>query len=333
MVTVLYTFDWPFMRKSYEAVDPHVGVESAYLPLRPAAVGCCEAIPEVDPDGYDEAAIDAAVRRVDPDVVVRNHRYRPGEFAFDHEYPLVHLRHGASVGRGEVENTVEPEMCAILDVALAPGERWARRYREAFPDRVDVATVGVPEADDLVDADPPDRRRVLYAPTNHRYGGGCYLQTAEGIIDCFAGTEYDLLFRPHPVDRREEPTRSLTERCRERIERTPNVTFDDRPTPGPSMREADLLVSDRSGIVVEWLHADRPMVQLTDLADEDGKVPAIGYRTSIDDLDRDVVDRLYERGYPPAVRRRLSAFLEELGVPMDGRAGRRAAREVVACTR
>ncbi len=333
MVSVLYTLERSFMRKTYQAIDRRVDAESAYLPIIPEAAGCCPEIPEVGHGGYDADVLDDAVREVDPDVVIRNHRYRRGQYAFDREYPLVHVRHGASIGRNEVENTVEPVMQEVVDAALAPGERWAERYREALPDRTRVTVVGIPEADDLVTADAPRQRRVLYAPTNHKYGGGCYLNTAERILDLFAETEYELLFRPHPVDRIEEPTRSLTEQCRERIDGLPNVRFDDRETPGPAMRESDVLLSDYSGIVAEWLHADRPLVQFTDIASEENEVPEIGYTTTAGRLDLDAVDELYEQGYPPAIEDRLSRALDELGIPMDGRAAERTAREVMACTR
>ena len=333
MPKIVYTLERPFMHKTYEAIDRHVEVDSAYVPLRPEASGEWEGVAEITPDGFDVAAIEAVIEDADPDAVVRNHRFRRGEFETDHDYPLVHVRHGASVGRGEVENTVEAEMQEIVDVALAPGERWARRYREAFDENTRVSTVGVPEADDLVDAAAPRDRRVLYAPTNHNYGGGSYLHTAEGVLDRFADSAFELVFRPHPNDRVEEPGKSLTERCRERIEGLSNVTFDDRETPTRSLREADVLVSDYSGIVVEWLHADRPLVQLTDLDAEANEVPEVGHVTSVDRLDLPTVDRLYRRGHSPEEERRRTAFVDTLGVPMDGRAGSRAAREVTTCTR
>ncbi|QLG29664.1 CDP-glycerol glycerophosphotransferase family protein (plasmid) [Halorarum halophilum] len=327
MVAILYTFDRAFMRKTFEAIDRHVDAESAYLALGPDAVGASTAIPEVvrQPD----ESVDDLVDRLDPDVVVRNHRLRPGEYGFDHERTVVHVRHGASVGRGEVETTLS-HLGDVVDVALAPGERWAERYREGFPDDVDIAVVGVPEADRLVESDRPGERRVLYAPTNHNYGGGSYLNTAEDVLDTFADTEYELLFRPHPMDRQEEPGKSVTERCRERIEDLGNVTYDGNETPGESMRAADVLVSDYSGIVTEWLHTDRPLIQLTALDADERAVPPAGYHT--DRLDLETVDDLYAHGPPGDVRERRSEFRAELGIPMDGRAGERAAAEVMACT-
>ena len=333
MVTILYTFERPFMRKTYEAIDQHVGAESAYLPLIPESSGACDSIPAVEPDGYGVEAVDDAVREADPDVVVRNQQYRCGEYDFDDDYQVVYVRHGASVGRGEAEARASPMMRDAVDVALAPGEYWASAYREGFPDDVDVSVVGLPEADDLVGADRPRERRVLYAPTNRKYGGGSFMETAEAILELFADTDYELVFRPHPVDRVEEPTRSLVERCRDRISTLPNVTFDERTTPRPALREADVLVSDYSGIVAEWLHADRPLVQLTDIAAETNEVPEIGHVTPVADLDLGTVDRLYEHGYTTAVARRLGDALDGLGIPIDGRASERAARELEACTR
>ena len=149
------------------------------------------------------------------------------------------------------------------------------------------------------------------------------------MIETFTDTAYDLRFRPHPMDRIEEPGRSLTERCRDRIADVRNVTFDTNGTPRDSMAGADLLISDYSGMIAEWLHTGRPLVQLTDVV-ADRAVPEIGHVT--DRLDLEAVDRLYERGYSPGAERRLEAFLDDLGIPMDGRAGERAARGIETCT-
>ncbi|WP_232686087.1 CDP-glycerol glycerophosphotransferase family protein [Halobacterium zhouii] len=329
MVSVLYVIEREFMRKTFESLDQHVDAESAYVPARPEAVGSCDLIPEVHVDDVED--VDENVRSVDPDVVVYNHRFRIDEVSFHEEYPLVHVRHGASVGRGEVETTVESTAHAV-DVALAPGGRWAEQYVESFPESVRVSVVGIPEADDLVTAERPHERRVLYAPTNHNYGGGSYLHTAHDVLDLFADSDYELLFRPHPMDRIEEPGQSLTEECRERIADLPNVVFDEHSTPRDSVLAADVLLSDYSGIVTEWLHTGRPLVQFTDLADEAADVPRIGHVTSAAELTLDDVDALYDQGYSERAREREAAFRNELGIPMDGRAGERAAQEVVRCT-
>ncbi|WP_227378917.1 CDP-glycerol glycerophosphotransferase family protein [Haladaptatus halobius] len=316
------------MGKTFESIDNHVDVSSAYIPVRPEARGCSDSIPELDVD--DMTDVDRNVRTIDPAVVVYNHRYRIEDVDFHDEYPLVHVRHGASVGRGERTVTTETIGHAVA-AALAPGERWARRYREVFSDDVRVAVVGIPEADDLVATDAPREKRVLYAPTNHNYGGGSYLHTAKAILDTFADTEYELLFRPHPMDRTEEPGRSLTQACKKRISALPNVIFDENPTPNASMLVADLLISDYSGIIAEWLHTGRPLIQLTDIPVEDTAVPEIGYVTSVADFDISSVDDLYERGYSESVAEREAACRADLGIPMDGRAGERAAAEVIAC--
>lgn len=326
MVEVLYAIERAFMRKTFEAVERHVDAASAFVPLRADARGCTDRIRELPV--ADPGDVDASVRDADPAVVVYNSRFRLDEVDFYESYPLVHLRHGASVGRGEVSVTTE-WLRGRVAAALAPGERWAERYRADLDARVSV--VGVPEADDLATADAPREKRVLYAPTNHQFGGGSYCNTAEAVLDAFAGTDYHLLFRPHPHDRRLEPARSVTERCRDRIDGMPNVTFDDRATPRESMRDADLLLSDCSGVVAEWLHTGRPLVQFTDVAGDDTDVPAIGHVTSVAEFDVDTVDRLYREGYTDEEARRCEAFLDDLGIPMDGRAGERAAREVVAC--
>ena len=185
MVDVLYSCERAFMRKTFQAIDRHLDVDAAYVPLREEAVDCWDDVPMIDVPPGDVAAIDDVVRAVDPDVIVENHRFRHDERQCTREFPVVHVRHGCSLGRGEKWNTTR-DLGDLVDVALAPGAHWADHYREQFSDDVQTSVVGVPEADDLVDSDPPRRRRVLYAPTNHNYGGGCYVNTAEDVLDVFA---------------------------------------------------------------------------------------------------------------------------------------------------
>ncbi|SEW26724.1 hypothetical protein [Natrinema salifodinae] len=326
MVEVLYAIERPFMRKTFEAIDRHVGVESAFVPVRADARGCSDRITEIEVD--DPSAVDENVRSIDPSVVVYNHRFGIERFSFYEEYPLVHVRHGASIGRGERSVTAETILEHVA-VALAPGERWAAAYRAAAPPDVRVVVVGIPEADALVGAPPPRDRRVLYAPTNYLVGRGAYVNTARSVVECFANTAYELLFRPHPTDRREGPGLAVTRECRERIADLPNVVFDTATTPTESMRRSDVLISDYSGSIAEWLHTGRPLVQLTDIDAPDREVPRIGVTT--DAIDLDLVADLYRNGEPADARRRRASWLDDLGIPMDGRAGERAATEVCRC--
>lgn len=326
MVAVLYAIERPFMRKTYEAIDRHVDVESAFVPVRADAVGCSDRLDEIEVN--DPGAVDDNVRAIDPAVVVYNHRFGIERFTFHEEYPLVHVRHGASIGRGEIAVTTD----TILDfvaAALAPGERWAAAYRAAAPPDVTIAVVGIPEADALVGAPPPRERRLLYAPTNYLVGRGAYANTARSVVECVADTEYELLFRPHPTDRREGPGLAVTRECRERIAELPNVVFDTATTPTESMRRSDVLVSDYSGSIAEWLHTGRPLIQLTNIDASNRDVPRIGVTT--DAIDLEIVDELYHNGEPDSAKRRRASWLERLGIPMDGRAGERAAREVLRC--
>ncbi|MFD1585584.1 CDP-glycerol glycerophosphotransferase family protein [Halorientalis brevis] len=326
MPEILYTVEFPFQAKTFEAIDPHVDVASAYLPLRPAAKGCTDEIDEVDLAYMDVGYVNRQVREIDPSVVVYNHNYRHRDVDFQTEYPLVHVRHGASIGRGTVQVDVE-EVFPLMDAALAPGEWWATQYRET-ESPLAVETVGIPEADALVDSEPPRQRRVLYAPTNTRYGQGSLCNTAEHVLDTFAGSDYHLRFRPHPHDTLEQPARSLVRKCRDRICDLPTVTFDDAWSPVESLLWADVLISDYSGTVTEWLHTGRPLLQLTDVVSETNEVPEIG--TTTDELAIETVDRLYEDGHSQAERDRRDAWLDRLGIPMDGRAGRRAASVLTA---
>ncbi len=326
MGEVLYAIERPFMRKTFEAIDRHVGVASAYVPVREDARGCSDRIDEVAV--ADPTAVDDNVRAIDPSVVVYNHRFDIDRLIFYEEYPLVHVRHGASIGRGEIEVTAKTVLHHVA-AALAPGERWANAYRAAGPPDMNVVVVGIPEADTLVDAPPPRERRVLYAPTNYKIGRGAYANTARSIVESFADTAYELLFRPHPTDRREGPGLAVTRDCKARIDELSNVVFDTATTPAESMRRSDILISDYSGAIAEWLHTGRPLVQLTDIDAPDRAVPEIGVTT--DTISLGLIVDLYHNGESDDVTRRRASWIDSLGIPMDGRAGERVAREVLQC--
>lgn len=326
MTEILYAIERPFMRKTFEAIDRHVAVDSAYIPVRADARGCSDRIDEIAVD--DPGAVDDNVRTIDPSVVVYNHRFGIEQFSFYEEYPLVHLRHGASIGRGEIAVTADTILRHVT-TALAPGTRWAAAYRAGAPPDVTVAVVGIPEADTLVGSRPPRNRRVLYAPTNYMVGRGAYANTARSVIECFANTAYELLFRPHPTDRREGPGLAVTRECTARIADLPNVVFDTATTPAESMRRSDVLISDYSGAIAEWLHTGRPLIQLTDIDAPEHDVPQIG--TTTDAIDLELIDDRYHNGDPAAVKRRRASWLDSLGIPMDGKAGERAASEVSRC--
>jgi len=158
---------------------------------------------------------------------------------------------------------------------------------------------------------------VLYAPTNHNYGGGSYVNTADHVLDVFADSDYELRFRPHPMDRIEEPGESVTERCRQRIADLPNVTFDDEATP----REPAVGRPPRLGLLRhrDGVAPHRSAAGPADRYRRRQEVPEVGHAT--DRLTLELVDELYEDGYAPDVERRRDQKLSELGIPMDGRAG------------
>jgi len=95
------------------------------------------------------------------------------------------------------------------------------------------------------------------------------------------------------------------------------------------MQRSDILVSDFSGSIAEWLHTARPLIQLTDVDAAGKTVPPIG--VTAETLTLELVDELYRNGEPKSTRRQRASWLECLGIPMDGRAGERTAQEVLEC--
>ncbi len=324
---ILYIVPFGYVAKTFRAIDPHVSEATRYLATRKSARGSLDAVTELPLAGGD---LSERVREIDPRVVVTNHREAVLEEPFVEGYPTVHIRHGASVGRGEIANSL-PEL-SPFDTLLSPGSRWTEVYEAELPGSIEVVEVGMPEADAFVEHHHPANDTVLYAPTNTRFGQGAYLNTAHQVLDTFEGSSYRLIFRPHPFDQRWGAPSRLTQAARRRIDSMGNVEFDDNKTPRSAMMRSSTLLSDYSGIITEWLHTDRPLVQLTAVK-SGGDLPPLGYQ--VDRLTLEAIEDVQD-GYPEPQRSTINAFVDELGIPMDGRAGERAAEalaEVEPCGR
>ncbi len=104
-----------------------------------------------------------------------------------------------------------------------------------------------------------DRLKVLVAPTWGKNGllARYDLRVVKPLVD--AG--FQVTVRPHPQSLTAEP--ELLARLRSETSRYPNLRWDDSPSPLAAMQEADILVSDISGIIFDYCFlAERPVVTL-----------------------------------------------------------------------
>lgn len=311
---VLYLLSKPFMIKTFEAIDRDHW-DSRYLPTSMNTRDVDTTIDEADVDQIGD--VDQNVWNLSPQVVVTNHEILVQRYNYHDLIPTVLMHHGATVAdREELSDDVRHgfELC---DLYLAPGEEWRRQMN--ISTRIEV--IGIPEADRFTSLDPPERKNVLFAPTNMEWGEGCLNRVGLDVIESFAHSEWELAFRPHPNDvyRNDD---SIVEEAERKIESIDNIYLDDDRTPGEAIINSDILITDDSGIMTEWLHTRRPIIQITDI-ESDRDIRTLGVK--IDEVpDVSLLDRLYDEGYHFWEQNQIDLTLSSLGIPMDGRASDRA---------
>lgn len=312
-IDVLFIIGRPFKIKSFEPVYEKLDVGAAYLPVRQKARGINTTIPEANVDTIGD--VDANIWDIDPKVVVANNYYNVHQNSFHNVYPLVMMHHGATLAnREELDGNKIRPCYEYADHYCAPGDLW-EDYIGPYTN-TEITITGLPEADTLVDSISPNNKTILFAPTNMRWGKGCFNNVAHNVIDTFKDTEWKLLFRPHPHDTHREKD-NVAEECRERIEDIDNIEFDDDRTPFESMKMSDILITDDSGLLTEWLHTGRPVIQITDIKGKrdlkkvgvhSNNIPSVSF-----------IDDLYNNGYGPWDEQIIENTLESLGIPMDGK--------------
>jgi len=138
--------------------------------------------------------------------------------------------------------------------------------------RRDFWITGYPQLDPLFRGDllpvllqlPAERKTVLYAPT-WTTGLSSAPMLGERVVELIRGGRKDIsiVIKPHPVTYLHHPEwlnvwRSLSET-------EPHVYLVDNPAANviPYLQRADMLVSDASSVIFEYLALDRPIVLLT----------------------------------------------------------------------
>jgi len=171
------------------------------------------------------------------------------------------------------------------DLILLPGNYHHQEMLKRFPEAKmkNFKVVGWPPHDDLVmgrfDREEvllalglePDKRTVLYAPSWNTYSNGrlfpsCFPEDSLVLAqlgESMARNGYNLIVKIHPASTgiiRNTKLRSIAEEYG--IYWTPQLVKRLIEDPGMYLAATDVLISDTSGIIMNYLVLDRPMIFL-----------------------------------------------------------------------
>lgn len=189
---------------------------------------------------------------------------------------LVHTMHGCcDVGYYRRHSLDRYDAVFILGPAMEKSIRRLEAVRNLPAKECFVA--GTPNTDELAKAlrrrdEPNPKPVVLLAPT---WGLKGFLRRyGTDFIDALAATgRYELVLRPHPQSWRKEP-RFMDDIVR-RLSRHECLRVDRSLSPAETLRAADLLVSDISGIRFEFAFLyERPVVTLAADGEDDAQFEA-----------------------------------------------------------
>ena len=153
---------------------------------------------------------------------------------------------------------------------------------------------------------PADHRTVLYAPTwNAALSSAPML--GDRLVELIRGRRRDLsvVIKPHPGTREHRPEWIATWRALAEADADVHLVEDPATDVMPYLKAADLLISDVSGVIFEYLAVDRPIILITnpDRYTESHFLDPTG----IEWRWRDVGDELHDvEGLPAAVDRALN---------------------------
>lgn len=128
----------------------------------------------------------------------------------------------------------------------------------------ECVSVGMPYLDELakrveIKELPSQPPVILIAPS---WGSkGCLSVWGADFIESLAKADYQIIVRPHPHTIKTE--QSMLAKIKQQLSPYSNIRFDEQPDGSQSMNQADLLISDKSGIRFDFAFLyQRPVITL-----------------------------------------------------------------------
>ena len=170
-------------------------------------------------------------------------------------------------------------------------EFWNKRYKKGVKAGVQKAyAVGSTAFESILDAKSEkksERTVIMWTPrwtTDKTVGGSNFFNYKDVLIETAENDpDTDYIFRPHPLMfdnfvKSGEMTAGEAEDYKRKCEELPNVTLDEKKEYADTFWQTDMLVTDISGIMIEYFITGKPMIYcISDVEHEftDGYKPMI----------------------------------------------------------
>jgi len=127
----------------------------------------------------------------------------------------------------------------------------------------ELVTVGCPYLDVLkerMESIPPEENHVFTVLVSPSWGKSALLSRyGEKLLDPLAATGWRIIVRPHPQSKKSES--AMLEKLTEKYKNTANVEWDYERDNIYSMKKADIMISDFSGIIYDYTFlCDKPVM-------------------------------------------------------------------------
>ena len=166
--------------------------------------------------------------------------------------------------------------CFYFALDKTEADFWNKRYKRGVKAGVQEAfAVGSTAFESILDAkcDKKDKRTlIMWTPrwtTDKTVGGSNFFNYKDFFLEAAENDpDTDYLFRPHPLMfdnfvKSGEMTAQQAEEYKRKCEEAPNISLDGKKEYAETFWQTDMLVTDISGIMIEYFITGKPMIYCT----------------------------------------------------------------------